>query len=84
MIIGITISFAGNPKMNAIRITPSSPKRCANGSKNDAQYVSRFMPFTLAFAIIQIISPAGAATKAALESTKSVRSNIERTMIFPT
>ena len=33
IIIGITISFAGNPRMKARRITPSSPISRANGSK---------------------------------------------------
>jgi hypothetical protein len=32
-IIGITISFAGNPKINAINITPSRPIVLANGSR---------------------------------------------------
>ena len=33
IIIGITISFAGNPSMNAISITPSKPNSFAKGSK---------------------------------------------------
>ena len=31
--IGLTISFAGKPNMNAINMIPSSPINCANGSK---------------------------------------------------
>ena len=34
IIRGITISLAGKPNINAIRITPSRPKSLANGSKN--------------------------------------------------
>ena len=37
IIIGITISFAGNPRINAISITPSSPIKRAKGSRNDSQ-----------------------------------------------
>ena len=33
IIMGTTISFAGNPKINAIKITPSSPISDENGSK---------------------------------------------------
>ena len=33
IIIGITISLAGNPSMNAINITPSKPNSFAKGSK---------------------------------------------------
>ncbi len=33
MIIGTTISFAGKPRIKANRITPSSPKSCAKGSR---------------------------------------------------
>ena len=83
MIIGKTISFAGKPNINAIRITPSSPIRRANGSKNPVQWLSRLMPSTLTLASSQIISPAGAATITARLSTKSVLSNSERTSIFP-
>ena len=82
IIIGITISFAGNPKINAIKITPSSPKIRANGSKNDEQILSRLAPSTVMFAISQIISPAGAATAAALPKTNKVLSKIERIITF--
>lgn len=37
IISGITISFAGNPKIKAIRITPSSPISLPNGSRNSSQ-----------------------------------------------
>ena len=33
MIIGSTISFAGNPKINAVNITPSRPKISPNSFK---------------------------------------------------
>ena len=34
---GMTISLAGNPNMNAIRITPSMPNNWAKGSRKAAQ-----------------------------------------------
>lgn len=37
IIIGITISFAGKPKMNPINIVPSRPMSFAKGSKKFAQ-----------------------------------------------
>ena len=36
-IIGTTISLAGNPKINAISITPSSPSMHAKGSSAEVQ-----------------------------------------------
>ena len=35
--IGITISFAGNPRINAMRIIPSSPMSLAIGLRKSAQ-----------------------------------------------
>ena len=37
IMIGRTISFAGNPRINAISITPSSPISRPSGSRNPAQ-----------------------------------------------
>ena len=82
IIIGITISFAGNPSMKAISITPSSPKSFANGSRNLEQCSRMVISETVTFAKIQIISPAGAATAADLASTKRVLSKTERTSTF--
>jgi len=60
--IGSTISFAGKPRINAIKITPSRPISFPNGSKNvDIRDKSVASPVFI-FAKIQIISPAGAAT----------------------
>lgn len=84
IIIGITISFAGKPRIKAINITPSSPIIFANGSKNVETYVKMLASPTVIFAINHIIKPAGAATAAALPKTNSVRSKIERTITFPT
>ena len=36
-IIGITVSFAGNPRIKAKIITPSNPKSRPNGSKKFEQ-----------------------------------------------
>ena len=83
MIIGITISLAGKPSINANNITPSSPINCANGSKKSEQYFNKVISFMLTFAISHIKAPAGAATETALPKTKRVRSKIERTITFP-
>ena len=82
--IGITISFAGNPNIKAINIIPSSPMRRAKGSRKFAQYFNKVTSPTVTFANIQITNPAGAATAAARPKTKSVLSQMERTMIRPT
>lgn len=79
-IMGITVSFAGNPKMNAIKIMPSSPISLPSGSKKFAHILSTLSPPTVIFAARNIISPAGAATIAALPRTKRVLSNTERTI----
>lgn len=80
--MGITISFAGNPKMNAIIITPSRPIREPIGLRNAEQYPNNEVPFTEMFAISQIISPDGAATIAALPRTNRVLSRMERIRTF--
>ena len=54
--IGITISFAGNPKINAINITPSSPNKLANGSKKLVQCDNMLTPDISIFASIQKIN----------------------------
>ena len=82
-IIGTTISFAGNPRMNARRITPSSPKSLANGSRKSAQCANTLTPSMYMFAVSHISSPAGAATATARLSTNRVRSKIERIMTLP-
>ena len=81
--IGITISLAGKPRINAIRITPSSPISLANGSRNSAQAFNRLVSPHFILATSHISSPAGAATAAALPSTNRVRSKIDRTITFP-
>ena len=40
IMMGMTISLAGKPKINAIRITPSRPMSRANGSRKPEQWVS--------------------------------------------
>ena len=69
--------------MNAIKITPSSPKNLANGSKNVEHIESRLAPSNFKFAISHISAPAGAATAAALPKTNSVLSKTERTITLP-
>ena len=80
IIIGITISLAGKPSINARRITPSKPKSRAKGSKKPDAYAKSVVPETVTFAKIQITSPAGAATDIALPKTNRVLSRTERTI----
>lgn len=82
-IIGITISLAGNPNINAIKITPSSPIILAKGSKKDVQYFKRLISLTFIFERHQINKPAGAATNIALYNTNRVLSKIDRIINFP-
>ena len=49
IIIGKTISLAGNPRIKANKITPSSPKNCANGSKKSEQYFNKLISATFKF-----------------------------------
>lgn len=81
--MGITISFAGKPKINAIIITPSSPISRPNGSRKSEQYLKSEISPIYIFAIIQIKSPAGAATAAARPNTNKVLSNTERIKTLP-
>lgn len=79
MIIGTTISFAGKPRINAIKITPSSPINCPKGSRNVVQCASRVMSFTCVFAMNHIIRPAGADIITARSNSFKVLSKTERT-----
>ena len=80
--MGKTISFAGIPKIKAVKIYPSNPINFANGFKKFAIIINKLSPFIPTFANIQITSPAGAATTIALPKTNNVLSKIERTNIF--
>ena len=84
MMIGTTISFAGNPRINANKMTPSIPRRCANGSRNSEQWASNVISPTVILASNHRMSPAGAATLAARPSTNNVLSNKDRMITFPT
>lgn len=79
---GITISFAGRPKINAMTITPSRPKSRPNGSKKSEMIFSSEAPSTLTLAKNQISSPAGAAAIRALKSTNKVLSKTECIITF--
>lgn len=80
---GITISFAGKPRINAIRITPSRPMSFPKGSRKFEQCVNMLMLPIVMFAISHIIRPAGAATLIALPRTNNVRSNSDLIIILP-
>lgn len=73
---GRTISLAGKPKINASRITPSSPISRANGSREEANTAKRGVPEMPTLPSTQIITPAGAATKIARHKTNNVRSKM--------
>lgn len=82
MIIGTTISFAGKPKINASKITPSSPISEPRGWRKFEIIAHIDSPFIIIFDISHITIPAGAATHIALKSTKTVRSSKERTIVL--
>ena len=82
-IIGITISFAGKPKINAIKIMPSNPIKFPIGFKKLPKCVKSVPPQTETFAISHIIRPAGAETVIARPKTNSVLSKTERTKTLP-
>lgn len=78
IIIGITISFAGKPSINAVNITPSIPNILANGFRKSVTYeIILALPIFI-FANIHIISPAGTETATALPNIDMVLSNILR------
>ena len=83
IIIGITISLAGKPNMNAINITPSNPNNFANGSKKLEIWFNRLTSEIITLDNIHSIIPAGAATIIALPKTNRVLSNIERIITLP-
>lgn len=83
IIIGITISLAGNPNIKAINITPSKPNIFAKGSKKLEMWFNMLTSEIITFDSIHNIMPAGAATITALPKTKSVLSNIERIITLP-
>ena len=83
MMIGTTISFAGKPKINANRITPSKPIMRPNGSRKSEIIVNNVTSEIVILASSQIIAPAGMATLMALPNTNNVRSKIERTITLP-
>ena len=80
-IIGKTISFAGIPKINAIKIYPSNPIILAKGSRKLAicERIDK-LPIVI-FANNHIIIPKGAATAIALPSTNKVLSKIDLVII---
>ena len=82
--MGITISFAGSPKIKAARTAPSSPSSVPAGSKKDTICCRTLTEPIFTFASSQIKRPAGAATAAARARTNSVRSKTERTITLPT
>ena len=81
--MGITISFAGIPKINAVKIYPSNPIILAKGSRKFEIIFKIDNPFILILAKSQITRPAGIATSIALNSINKHLSKIERTIIFP-
>lgn len=83
IISGITISLAGNPIMNAVKIVPSSPINLPRGSSVEDICAKTDKSFISMFEANQIINPAGAAAVIARPRTKRVLSKMDLTMIFP-
>ena len=69
----MTISFAGKPRKNESKITPSNPIIRAKGSKKSAHIINKSLPFILVLASKKIRIPAGSATEIALPKTNKVR-----------
>ena len=80
--IGRTISFAGRPRRNAVRIKPSRPMAFPKGLRAFARWRRRLIPWKDVFARIHVTIPAGIATETALTRTKTVRSRNERIRIL--
>lgn len=80
---GSTISLAGEPRIKAMSIVPSMPKKRAAGSRKSVHKERSEDPPTVIFARHQIISPAGAAITTARPRTKRVLSKTERTITLP-
>lgn len=74
--IGITISLAGNPRINARSITPSIPTNLPTGSSTSAILQSKVVSATWMFASTHMIKPAGAATTTALSKTNIIFSRM--------
>ena len=73
--MGRTISFAGRPRMKAVRMNPSSPITRAAGCSVWAVDVRMLAPAgVVMLARAHTTAPAGAATINARRSTRSVRS----------
>lgn len=81
--MGSTISLAGKPRRKPARIVPSSPMRCASGSKNPVKMERRLLSAISMLAAIHMRIPAGAAAIKARPRTNSVRSRRECTRILP-
>ena len=75
--------MAGSPSKKASNMTPSIPISSPSGSSVFAANRNSDVSPTERFAASQISIPAGAATTAALPSTKIVRSNTDRISIRP-
>lgn len=83
IMIGITISFAGRPKINANKMTPSIPIILAGISRKPEKYDSSVISLIFQFASTQRRIPAGAAVKTARPNTNIVLSKTERIITLP-
>ena len=81
--IGITISFAGNPRIKAVSNTPSNPINLAKGSRKLVICVKIELSHKFILARSHITIPVGSATTTALPSTNSVLSNIDLIIVLP-
>lgn len=81
--IGITISLAGNPRINAASKTPSNPIILAIGSRKSVICFKIEISEIVILAKSHITIPVGNATKAARPKTNNVLSKTERTIVLP-
>ena len=82
IIIGKTISLAGNPNIKAVTITPSNPINKPNGFKKFDNIFIIFLPPISILVNSQISSPVGAAIITALPSIFKVLSTKDLTNTF--
>ena len=82
MIIGKTISFAGNPRINPTRMAPSSPSSRPKSFSIMASLFNRLMLSMVILAKSQMTIPASIDTLMALDRMVSVLSSIDLIIVF--
>ena len=75
--IGRTISLAGNPRINPVRMAPSIPRNCPAGSRKTTISCKQLSPLYCTFARIHSTIPAGAENTTARRRTNHIFSRTE-------